>query len=79
MGLWLIIVGFPQGHISDALGFLMQRLLLAPLSPLKHPCGSLPKLLRRQGWLFVTDEHVWCTATHHDRVYADQAEPAAKS
>lgn len=27
----------------------MQRLLIAPLSPPKHPCGSLPKLLRRRG------------------------------
>lgn len=24
-------------------------------------------------------EHVWYTATHRDRIYADQAEPAAKS
>lgn len=42
---WLLL-----GFLRDTfqMGFLMQRLLIAPLSPLEHPCGSLPKLLRRQ-------------------------------
>lgn len=31
--------------------------LIARLSPLKHPYGSLPKLLRRQGWLVCHGAH----------------------
>lgn len=63
----LVIPGFPQGHISDTLGFLMQRLtelqnnlyaafLVAPLSPPKHQCGFPSKLLRWQGAASLS----WC-------------------
>lgn len=71
VGLWLIIVGFPQGHISD--GFSHAE---APYcSPLASQASVwLSSQTAEEAGLSRTST---CgTATHHDRVYADQAEPA---